>query len=675
MAKALLGNGLGDPRGGTFCEVTVDFPETSPFTGNPTNYGWVKPHGKTVVLLNGLEFPLRAIIRKANLEAIKGGSEPSPVSRYFSPFDPTMVEVTPAVLIAAGRPDLARIVYKDYCAGRHGHDSNLLSEAVFSQIKYHVAEALRANRDLEALRWAKNLLKVARVLEAQGIMPTEEELQPFQETQLDFALELASYLDERAKRPSKQPQGVTPSTEITQLIARMDMIQGQQIHKLNPNINYTGDPIYSAILGKGNSAVPALIDALDRDRRFTAFFSVAGGMSTPTNTIHPVAEIIEELLTRIWPSSQVCFSDDREATVEALRKAWVLDSKRSKFEQWAEVLAADNPTPRAWLQAAQHLVNPRVRIYGYMDEPVNSDLRSPLAAAPLQATRGGEIGGLMAKRAIQLVKRKHGEASEMDDCEQALSIGECLSFWSPSTCLPALQELTHLAGTAMTNWTNSHLEHGQLCSGAFSRVISYRLHAGDRTAIADLGRVVHTFKPHFSLTVSELKPLWMLPNDPEMRGVVDKYMRMFKKEIDSPDVSNVVSLDSALLEVAINSPLLTFASFRKVLAAGCGNTASGIEAWTSDGKSLEYNVPNRSSGGFGVLSFPAEVPLSKHFSVTAGDFVAQRVGDLAGAPPYCMIWPNQRRREAKTALKKWLLDDTRDWLKVAKLSPRYSDGD
>jgi len=671
MAKALLGNGLGDPRWGTYCEVTVKAFANERYTQGRTKHGWVRPDGKHVVLLDGLEYPLKSLIRKANIHDMSSFGRNNPLLTDSSNFDPFSTVAAPAMLLLTGHPELAASAFKDDQRVQRGNPARELCTSLFEEIYMRVAQALLADQDAAGLSWARRLAQVAQVARSQGVNPDLVDLGPFKQTQLEFAQDLFHYMDQRVKGDQVRTAKSTSHDAMAELIESLDHIKGQQYHKLSTFIDYTSDPICSAILDRGKAAVPALIDAMGRDRRFIGYFAVSGGMSEPTYTVHPTTEIIAELLSKIWPSSIVCFKNSREQTALALRAAWPGDSRRTENEQWAEVLADDHSTPGNWLKAAQYLVSPRVSTCVGGRRMSAPDPVSPLRAASLQAARGAEIGGLMAKRALQIARTSTGTLDELQNCADALSLGECLGFWSPSTCAEPLRELTKLAQRTIVRGTSGHADYGQIYAEPYSRIIAFRLQCGDRSAIDDLPQVLQTFTPATWVSLRVLKPFGMLPHDPETQAAIDKYVVHLQKQMLSSSPQTVYEIAYFLIRPAMGSPLLANSSFRRMLATACTNRVSGIDAWVQGANSLDFSTGRGGRDSFNILGVNPDQPTKKHIAVSAGDFVAQVISDIPTAPPYCMVWPAEKRQAAKQNLTKWLLDDTENWLGKARSTSRY----
>ena len=686
MAKALLGNGLGDPRGGKFCHVVVRAQANGWGLEDLTGYGWVVPNANTAVLSDGLEYPIKSVLSPASLDALfaKPDYEDKLCLSGLHGIDgsESTPDASPAMLLLAGRSDLAEIVFRRRPSiGNLKNSGAMLANSVFQEDYKQVAEALKMRRDALGLRWAKRLLAVAEVEQVERAGSRILNTKPFVWTNLAFARDLYHEMLRRTlAKPSNNAvtAGMDDKTRIANVVDQVDEVEGRPMHKLNPTLAYTEDSTFTDIYALGSKAVPALIDALEYDRRFARIPTAQRGLVffDTDYVIHPVVDIIYELLLDIWPSSERWTNQDPKAMAQALRKEWPAESHLTKAEQWVEVLADDKAEPNEWLLAAEYL--------GLKGEHENSMLNlqpDPMDVTNvgrLKATREVEVGNLMAKRALQMVKTQKGSTDDLDTCASALLVGDYLANWSLTSSWKALAELCEVARQTVAKRTVGHPEYGQFCLGLLARVNADRIQNGDRSAIADSGKAPVPAVPTSWIRPRELKQFWLLPNDPQMRAVTGKYFGEMSKYLASSDTKTALDVDFFLVDETIESPTLTVPAYRKMLVTGCKNETKAGEAWAEYKDhfiELSYSFVNGAVGTIDSTGGEVGQAPGKQISVSVGDYLAQIVSRIDGAPHFCMIWPRQRRKEAKEKLIQWLSDDSRDWLKVAKTSPRYSGGE
>ena len=675
-AKALLGNGLADPRGGKFCQVTLKPLPNSTWIHLDTRNGWVLPNAKSVVFADGLEYPVTVVGQPANLDdSVKGNG-----FGLFGGFGGSgSALAAPAVLLLAGRPDLAETMFQRY-AGIEGKDPSFaLTDSLFRQIYSQAAQALSAKQDAQGLSWARRLLTVAEVESSEHIPVPDLVREPFAFSRLDFARNLYQDMVRRtssatpSSSESSKPDITEEQWRVDKMIKRLADVSIQPVGRWQ-SVDYSQDPTYLAIRGQGQKAVPELIEALAHDRRFTRTVTSEDRMFVPTYTMHPVSEVIFDLLMKVWPSSRLWVTKDQVSMADGLRKAWPADTKLTVPEQWVEVLASDKVTPTDWLTACQYLVTSSDVLHPGAWVQTKPIAAAQMNGAPLFAKRGAEISSLIAKRAIQMAKTQKGEANDLHTCADALFVGDCLSKWSPKTSTAALAELTHIVRDTILKWTAGHPEYGLTCADPFSRVITDRIRNGDRSAVADFGQVVMTFAPNTWITPRELEPFWLLLHDPVMHAITERYLSEMGKKLASPEKGVATKVDLFLADTALVSPMLAMSAFRRMLVTGCENEANVGEAWAEKqgaNESLNYSLTD-GSGGNRTNGVDPNQPLGTKIAISNGDYLAQLISEIKGAPRYCMIWPTQQRKGAKAALIKWLSDDKLDWLKIAKGSPQYT---
>ena len=127
------------------------------------------------------------------------------------------------------------------------------------------------------------------------------------------------------------------------------------------------------------------------------------------------------------------------------------------------------------------------------------------------------------------------------------------------------------------------------------------------------------------------------------------------------------------------SPLLTVGSFRRLLVRGLqvsGVIGSAKISTFKGSKTLSYALANGAAGNQGLGSNEdAEAVVGGEMPLSLGDVLAHYLanGGLKGAPAYRMYWPEARRAEARLKLIAWFLDDSLDWLSIAKTSSYFRD--
>lgn len=151
--RDLLGNGMADPRGGSFHKVKVlagdaTFPLLSPVEA----YGWILPGNKKVICVDGLVYELVQDLGAARLEEVFKSSA-IPVDRTYLSFrlnGPNTV--FNALLLVLGRTDLI----SQQLVGSNDFLGSLFLE-LRDSLQTQTAQNLMVKRDQEAYSYAENL--------------------------------------------------------------------------------------------------------------------------------------------------------------------------------------------------------------------------------------------------------------------------------------------------------------------------------------------------------------------------------------------------------------------------------------------------------------------------------------------------------------------------------------
>jgi hypothetical protein len=262
----------------------------------------------------------------------------------------------------------------------------------------------------------------------------------------------------------------------------------------------------------------------------------------------------------------------------------------------------------------------------------------------------------------------------LEKSSESLQIGDCLARWAPATSEATLSELSKVALGLANSWNGNSANWANFVAAPFGRLVTDRLLLGDRSALSDYESAIPRFIPAGWIQSGAFSPLWSFSQDPEMESVARRYMDSLTKRLNTPDPQVAVETVENFVRGSVHSPLLSLPPFRELLVSGFSNDAKVGDGWV-DSASHAMMYFRLETRGTSLLSLPSDVnpPSGVHIDVRVGDYIANIVAGIKGAPVFCMIWPIEKRNAAKTKLIQWLRDDRRNWLATAKDSPLYSE--
>lgn len=327
--KALVGNGLSDPRGRVFCRVKASI-GLVPF-GPPTIYetfGWPQTDGKHAILMDGLEYDVTNVLGPADLDAavMKMTAESTSLDLMFAPSWHS--EATPALLLLVDRSDLAERLSAIEPGMKQGSSAYALCREIYRQSQYLFAKSLVLRRDTEATDWAAAMLKVAMVRKRENIEAppgVTDSIMP----SMEVTSSLYSDVARRALHPKKEPaellgiDKLTPGKRLDLLIESLDTIYGRQ-GNVDDVLNFRRHPVYKALLAEGRAIIPDLIEELVFEKRYlrSVTYHFATNHVATVDGFHPVTEVVRALIHDLWPESDKWIDKDDSTMAESLRKAW-----------------------------------------------------------------------------------------------------------------------------------------------------------------------------------------------------------------------------------------------------------------------------------------------------------------------------------------------------------------
>ncbi len=675
-AKALLGNGLADPRKGHFAHVRVEIGDAA---WNPKRVmeadGWVQPDGKHAVLFDGVEYLILGQPTPAdlNLLAHPSASGKGP-ARMFRSIDvgPAAIPCS-ALLLLVGRKDLAeKIFIPDQMRVAHGStgDTRLFN---FLANRYNMltAQALKSHDDQSGLEWATHLFLVNKVRREQNV--PEPDVNSYDKSgSLAFSRGLWADLLRRVNHPKPSKVDLDAIKRMGQrqrietLVADLDEVSGQQWGQPG-GVGFEQDPVYAALEVEGSSAVPALIDVLQNDKRYSRTVSF-GRDFWPTRFIHSVKSVAWRLLLDIWPSART-FEADQVSIPEAavLRTAWQKAGRLTEPERWVEVLKDDQAGEKNWLAAGLYLTKPADEIHHGDSYTISASPDGPMTGEALRRDRLELVSQLMAKRAVEMAKVHGVTTGDMFECNDALQLANAEAKWDPAHALQCLKDVC--AASFATSDRLAHNVDPGVFAGSMAKVISQRVKANDRSAIKDYERLLDLASPAQTFVDYNLyRPLWECPKDSEIQTIGNKAMAKWLQLILSDPKGSGATQE--LTGTLPSTPILTVPSYRRLLAE---SIKSGVPAGTFEkkGKDVTYRLQGGGSGMWNVSPEAAgSVAADRSRTLSIGDYVAQSllICGLKGLPPFHILGTESQRAQERQQLADWLADDHRDWVAVTKTS-------
>lgn len=659
--KNLLGNGLADPRGGEFHKVTVVLGYSDQWSQEQKlqekqGYGWILPD-KQVVLIDGLKYPLKQDLGRANLADLIPKRQ---VWREGIPWGALGIEYAtialPALLLVHGETALAEDCWR--LVGPSLVDPIL---SLYSQLtyRYHmqVAQYVIEQDDLEALRWAKQLMTISDQREKDRINYGEDTVgwrfDPEEPRQI--LLDLTRRIEHPKQKFDTQANAkLDKKDRLASLIEALDQVvlDARGAH----------DPIATEIVKVGDAAVPALLDVIENDQRMTR--SVI--LTYPKRTIHPVRTAAYSCLEAIWPSSVTILDENPQTRLTKLRKLWKSSENLTEPERWLNVLRDDGGNFRTWPLAAQQLTD------RFQSKPAFPTKSRVMLGEALRSKHGKEVTTLLIKRMeILTTFNKDENSTPSFEFTEGLSIGHYLYLWDREAAEPALRQAVERTMLMVSQPRREFLISYSNFARPFAQVIADRANLGDKTAAKDYAQMLKYYSENFN-EKDILIALWKRPNDAALQAAAGPYFAMLLAEKRLPDKpGRLIGIHP--VDDLLRSPMLLSPAFRSFLADAIalpkliGTVSVAVD---SDRGSIQYRF---GKNGVGSEQAPKGMDVSpytaKDIPLTSGDYISHLVAKAKGAPQFLLSWPESKKATAKKEIVKWLNSRRVDWVEVVKSNP------
>ena len=668
--KALLGNGLSDPRGGEFHRFKIKIGDAA--WSSPSDhlaYGWIKAGAKQAVAVDGLTYDMVEDLGSASLQEFLKPDEKDKWNNNPMQVDAMNVAV-PALLLVRGETALAET---GYARLNKAMDIPVqLFSHLMDRYKMQVAQYLMSREDRQTLPWAERLVMVS-VLHGKSVLQYPKHASSWQrdpeepEQIYRDVVRRAGHpkppVDLEAIRKLEQP------ARIAALMDTLDEVAATQWGQPG-GLDWSQDPVLKAIAAEKEAVVPALIDVIEHDDRLTRSVSFHRDFF-PGRHIATVRTAAWIALNSVWPVAQTVTDTPSGERAARLREFWARSAGLTPAERWLAVLRDETATPRDWLAAAERLTERADNIHLANTTYIGNGENPGMAGEPLRVAHGDEITQLMAQRARAIVPLpKSGSSSEIDEYRRRLDLVRCLVKWDASQALAPLQEASAGAKQVFDLWGKAYAFDP--LSRPYSLVITDRISLRDDTALADYEDLLQRAAPKDVFT-SALAPLWIFPDNADLQKIGAAYFARFAAQLTAQGKD-----DSGRGTYELSSrraiPLIKSPAYREFIA---GLLKSDLKLGTAhlvmENKqgSITYGYGSeRNNGGMGLPPGvdPATLP-KEDVDFTLGDFVATEFNSYHTAPAFVMVWPKAERARAKAEISKWLLDPAQDWNAILKEDP------
>jgi hypothetical protein len=668
-AARLFEQGFADPRGLAYREVTIETGSVWGSLEQTRTHAWVITNTPFAVAWNGLvyrtlstgaaadvEADVRALL--AADEAARAKADPHFGYHRFSnsaeAYFVDIASVTPVkamLLLRLGDGELAERVW--YAATDGSGEPftvaaadwlwTLFDRAITAHMLGDTGLALESLQPLAAQQGA-----AAAEIARRGGRPEA----------LEFLGQVSALLADERRRAA-HPAGLDSAglaallalpqpQRIAGLIDALDQVAARQWGQPG-GVALGQDPIVMALIGEGEAAVPALLEAYEHDDRLTCSVQFWRDFARHRSVL-TVYEAAYVALSGILDESffqpattgdnLTARGDAGRAEVGArLRAYWNRWKAVPLLERYYDVLADDAAGSRQWVAAAQNIATPSnvqsiasssIGQMAWITEPPPGE-KPMLRGEPLRAKTSPPVSALLARRLAA--------ASGGDACTIALAF----TAWDRAAALPHVAALVTrtIAGYAAA----PDRENAGQCIAALT---TERVAAGDGHALADYaGWIVHTVPDEASYSFKDwFAPMIRNPGVPAMQRAADALFAP-----GSPWVPFHTRFEGERLLALDLYPL---AAFRAHVISKLRDQAKiGTVKVGENGLSIETGVYTSSQSIDTAAANKPPVGTTQDLRVC--DAYAQAIaGSGLHAPPFQMFWPRTERDRAIEALIRWV---------------------
>lgn len=433
-----------------------------------------------------------------------------------------------------------------------------------------------------------------------------------------------------------------------------------------------GIPEVDALVSQGRDAIGQLVDAYADDKRLTVNPIPSRMPGQRPVGFLPVRALVYAALQR----SEMFVNLGTHGTPpspEDVRSWWAKVKGKTPPQAWALILEDDRADPRAWLAAAQYIVDPvgTERIgFGYRSTSPTDDTPPALKGEALRPLRNPSVTDLMTKRARELTHLTTGNSNHWFEMSYAMALAIDLQKWDRAHSLSLLQEVTRAFASDPLAKAYGSMTMSS-AGAAYGAAISARITVGDRSALAEYGDWLERLPDTNGLFGNESRvfgPLLLSQRDPRSHAIAK---RLFEDPRSPWNTTALVRSGSRLLA----SPLLGFSEFRSgVLTALHDPTVLG-EA-SRDGSMVSTPTIGYNLGPDFKPAAGSQAKEKTSFRVC--DAVAVSLRMMEDIPAFQPFWPVEKRNAALGQIRDYLtknasrIDDLLNWPDDWKEQPDFA---
>lgn len=701
-ATTLFDQGLADPRGGDYRQVSVSVGSVWPKDGGVVRtHGWVLPQAaagpRSAVCWNGLAYAVMSVGGPADLNAdvsalikadadvraARAKADPAePYDRFIQGADTERVSLSETsflplkgcLLLRLGEGELARKFWDAWLAGtppRHNNNDEALRDPYLALADQWVRVLF--DRALSAHQFGKDSLSVADARRLTALQPVVEaeagrrgyrrgqdsERRGVERPYFPFLSLLPRLLADEERRVAETVHRPVladirampdKAARIAALIRALDQVAVQQQSEPG-RVEPDDSPIVMALIAEGDDAVQPLINTVAGDTRLTR--SVGSSRGSQPGAMLSVSGAAYAALVDILHTSEFSASpptwEGRAETAAAIQAYWDKYHGFSVAERWYRTLADDKAAPKQWLDTAHEIIRP-----GNEELQGGWVVTTPHPGATVlphgESLRRGHtpsVSALMARRVSALIAYSgapDNDSRQLNDVENATTMALYFAAWDPQAARPVLRDQFGTQRKTLDHWRASLDVTSD--SLKLTKLTLARVHSGDPAALSDYldWLKVAPLKdlPIFSLS-DILEPLWRSPDDPAVvRGAAFLFL-----DPRSPWVPLIQERPGGLyqstFEDLLESPLLGLAPFRRAaLTALADGTVVQTVTLGGPDRGVDYQIIRHD-----VNPFRPATPQA--FPVRRCDFYAWHLSHLDGMPAFGYDWPPAKKDAAVAA--------------------------
>jgi len=709
--SALFEEGMADPRGCPYCEISVLTGSCWGGAGEVKTHGWVLPAkaGETQrfgVCWNGLVYPLLAVGKAADLKAdmlalVQADEQMRAEQHKRSPGNPfyrglnnaiaegnsiepeMMTPVKVCLLLRLGEETLAGKVWSAWMIGyqplepMNGNKESdpylmLATDWVWAMFDRAVCAHMRGDDHLSAAD-ARALVHIQPLVEAMA--EKREFRRPYAQDDhgheirngpyLDFLKELPRLVaDEERRVKTPRPAAFSPDaiTEMPdnskRIAALIDALDEVSVHQNGQPgwVNLEEDPLVAALLEEGEDAVEPLLARFESEDRLTRSVSFGRSFHRGRSLIG-AASAEYKALVGILNTSEFSSREEhleRKALAARMRAYWTKNRGIPLEERWYNMLADDNATPAQWVEAANFIIQPsnESRVPGSSLSrvaPLKPGEKPTLRGESLRGKHDPSVSALLEKRILSLITANEGQPLSDAQSRDASSLITALAKWAGKEALPALRTFSAQYRQHVDKEATGTYPYPYNLGNGYVDTVLLRAKYQDRDALKEYAAWLHslTKAKGLSLDIHLFQPLCDYATDPAM---IDTAHWLFTDE-QSPLRKDKI-IEQGRSQELLDSPWLGVEGFRVALVKLLSDTTEAGSLSLSAGNYL--TMKRKEMGGSSSYPAPFGDPLLPKPNVEIPfrrcDEIANALVQVEGMPRCEVYWPKAERDKAIAAI-------------------------